>query len=155
MASIEEIKKARLNMLELLKSEGIDPYPGKVPRDIDLFNLKQNFDHFERENKTLSIAGRVMIIRGQGAILFAILFDGTDELQVIIKKDHIGEKKFNLFSDSVDMGDFVSFTGLPTLSKTGEKSVMADSWIMASKSLLPLPEKWAGLQDVEERYRKR
>lgn len=155
MASLEEIKKARLKKLEILKNKGINPYPCKVPRDLELSELKKGFDDFEKTKKSVSVAGRVIVIRGQGAILFAVIFDGTSEMQIIIKKDHIGEDQFNLFVDSVDMGDFVSFTGTAIMSKTGEQSVLADSWIMASKSLLPLPEKWAGLQDIEERYRKR
>jgi lysyl-tRNA synthetase class 2 len=93
--------------------------------------------------------------RGQGAILFAVIFDGTEKIQAIIKKDTLPEDVFSLFVDTVDIGDFVSITGSPMLSKTGEPSVMMDSWVMAGKTLLPLPEKWHGLQDIDERYRKR
>ena len=83
------------------------------------------------------------------------MFDGTGKVQVIIKKDTLDEKVFESFVDTVDIGDFISVTGVPLVSKTGEPSVMMDSWVMASKSLLPLPEKWHGLQDVDERFRKR
>jgi lysyl-tRNA synthetase class 2 len=155
MASLEEIKEGRLQKLEILKGRGIDPYPSKVPRDFDIATLKSDFKKFETDNKPVSVAGRVMAIRGQGAILFAVLFDGTERIQVIIKKDSIKEDLFSLFVDTVDVGDFISVTGVPVVSKTGEESIMADSWTMAVKSLLPLPEKWAGLQDIEERYRKR
>ena len=62
---------------------------------------------------------------------------------------------FQLFVDTADIGDFISVTGPATISKTGEKSLMAQSWMMATKSLLPLPEKWHGLVDVDEKYRKR
>ncbi len=155
MASLEEIRSARLQKLQILKDKNIDPYPAKVPRDFDISQLKSGFDEYVSADKTVSVAGRVMALRGQGAILFAVLFDGTGKIQSIIKKDSLSEEVFSLFVDTVDVGDFISVTGLPTISKTGEQSVMMQSWTMASKSLLPLPEKFHGLQDVDERYRKR
>ncbi len=155
MASLDEIRDARLKKLELLKSKGIDPYPAKVPKDFPVDFLKKNFDKCVEQAQPISVAGRVMALRGQGAILFAVIFDGTEKIQAIIKKDALGEETFSLFADAVDVGDFISVTGLPILSKTGEQSVQAESWIMASKSLLPLPEKWHGLTDVDERFRKR
>lgn len=155
MASIDEIKQTRLQKLELLKKEGIDPYPSKVPRDFPIVFLKTNFDAQTKTGVPISVAGRVMAIRGQGAILFAVLFDGTEKIQAIIKKDILQGEQFSLFFNAVDVGDFISVTGMAILSERGEPSVMVDSWMMASKSLLPLPEKWHGLQDVEERYRKR
>lgn len=155
MASLEEIKQGRLAKLQVLKDKGVNPYPVNVPKDFDISFLKANFDEKVSQGSKVSVAGRIMALRGQGAILFAVLFDGTDKIQAIIKKDVLGEEVFKLFVDTVDIGDFISVTGQPLLSKTGEQSVMADTWVMAGKSLLPLPEKWHGLQDVDERYRKR
>lgn len=166
MASLEEIRLARLLKLEKLKGLGIDPYPAKVPKDLSISELKKNFDKHASSEEPLSIAGRILALRGQGAILFAVLFDGTEKIQAIIKKDVLlrfaeassesdPTKSFSLFVDIVDVGDFISVTGKTLLSERGEQSIMAESWVMASKSLLPLPEKWHGLQDVEERYRKR
>ncbi len=155
MSSLEEIREGRLQKLEKLKSLGINPYPAKVPRDFPISFLKTNFDEQVKKASEISVAGRVMALRGQGAILFAVLFDGTEKIQAIIKKDVLGDENFSLFTDTVDVGDFISVTGLPALSKTGEQSVIANLWTMASKSLLPLPEKWHGLVDVDERYRKR
>ncbi|MES3004612.1 MAG: lysine--tRNA ligase [Patescibacteria group bacterium] len=155
MASLEEIREGRVAKLELLRSKGINPYPAKVPRDFSIAELKTDFDKKIQEAKPVSVAGRVMVKRGQGAILFAVMFDGTEKVQAIFKKDAMSEESFALFGDTVDMGDFISITGVPMVSKTGENSIMVDTWLMASKSLLPLPEKWHGLQDVEERYRKR
>ncbi len=155
MASLEEIRSARLEKLKILREKGIDPYPAKVPRDFPIDFLKKNFGDHIKADQALSVAGRVMALRGQGAILFAVLFDGTEKIQAIIKKDTLPGEFFSLFVDTVDVGDFVSVTGKPILSKTGEESIMMDSWVIASKSLLPLPEKWHGLQDVDERYRKR
>lgn len=155
MASLSEIRIARLNKLELLKSKGINPYPSKVPRDFSLAKIKEDFKELETSSKDFSVAGRVMALRGQGSILFAVLFDGTEKLQIILKKDEMSEDDFNLFTDVVDVGDFISVKGTALTSQRGEESVLAKSWLMAVKTLLPLPEKWHGLQDTEERYRKR
>src|SRR3989344_2781854 len=155
MASLEEIRQTRLEKLKKLKEKGINPYPANVPRDFPISELKQNFEAKASEAKPVSIAGRLMALRGQGAILFAVLFDGTERFQAIIKKDALSQEDFSLFVDTVDIGDFISITGVPMNSERGEPSVLADAWVMAAKSLLPLPEKWHGFQDVEERYRKR
>ncbi len=155
MASLDEIRDARLAKLEMLKSKGINPYPAKVPRDFDIATVKGDFDTHVKNGVVVSVAGRVMAIRGQGAILFVVLFDGTEKIQAIFKKDVLSEDLFSLFTETVDVGDFISVTGTPMLSDRGEQSVMTSSWLMAGKSLLPLPEKWHGLQDVDERFRKR
>ena len=155
MASLDEIKKARIAKLEILKSKGLMAYPSSVPRDFSIKEVKDKFTDFENSKSKISVCGRVMIVRGQGAILFAVLYDGTSKIQVIIKKDQIDENVFSLFTDCVDMGDFISVTGTCIKSKTGEESIMLENFIMASKSLLPLPEKWHGLLDTDERYRKR
>jgi len=155
MASIDEIRAARLKKIEILKSKGIDPYPAKVSRDFSVAEVKENFKDFEYEGKEFSVAGRVMAIRGQGAILFAVIFDGTEKIQAIVKKDELPAEVFSLFTDTVDIGDFISVTGTALISKTGEQSVLMKNWAMVAKSLSPLPEKWAGLTDVDERYRKR
>ena len=155
MSSLEEIRAARLKKIEILKSKGVDPYPASAPRDFAVSEVKENFKDFEYGGKEFSVAGRVMAIRGQGAILFAVLFDGTEKIQAIIKKDELSTEVFSLFVDTVDIGDFISVTGTALTSKTGEQSVLMKNWAIVSKSLLPLPEKWAGLQDIDERYRKR
>ncbi len=155
MASLEEIKQARLTKLQILKDKGINPYPAKVPRDFPIEFLKANFEAQSQSGVNISVAGRVMALRGQGAILFAVLFDGTERIQVILKKDILKPEDFSLFVDTVDVGDFISVTGNAVLSERGEQSIMMNSWVMATKTLLPLPEKWHGLQDVDERYRKR
>ncbi len=155
MASLDEIRDGRLAKLQILKEKGINPYPASVNRDFSISFLKSNFEAQMTSGEEISVAGRVMALRGQGAILFAVLFDGTEKVQAIIKKDTLSEENFSLFTDTVDIGDFISVTGVAMLSKTGEQSIDTKIWAMAAKSLLPLPEKWHGLQDIDERYRKR
>lgn len=155
MASLQEIREARLKKLSILKERGIDPYPAKVKRDFSLDYVKKNFSDLEKTEKVFSVAGRILALRGQGAILFVVIFDGTAKLQAIIKKDELGDDKFSFFNEIFDIGDFISITGKAIVSKTGEQSILASDLQMACKTLLPLPEKWHGLQDTDERYRKR
>jgi lysyl-tRNA synthetase, class II len=157
MASIEELRTVRLEKIALLKNAGMNPYPSTVPRDYSIAEVKQSFDTLapQSEHKNISIAGRVMIIRGQGAILFIVLQDGTSKLQAVLKKDELSEEVFNLFVSTVDNGDFISVTGSLFVTQRGEQSILIKSWVMASKALLPLPDKFHGLQDQEERFRKR
>ena len=129
MTSIDEIRQVRLQKLEILKKAGVNPYPSKVPRDFPISFLKNNFDAQVKTEVPISLAGRVMTVRGQGAILFAVLFDGTDRIQTIIKKDVLPTEQFSLFIDAVDVGDFVSVTGVAMVSKTGEPSVFITSGV--------------------------
>lgn len=155
MASINEIREERLKKLALLRGRGIDPFPPSVPRDLSLAELRARYAEFEKAEKHVSVAGRIMAIRGQGAIQFIVLSDGTGEFQGVLKRDVLGEAAMDLFVDTADIGDFVSLTGTAFTTKRGEPSILASSWMMAAKSLLPLPEKWHGLQDEEEKLRKR
>ena len=161
MASLEELRETRLNKYELLKKAGMDAYPSKVPRDFSLAEVKTRFDALAKDEegktstKQISIAGRIMALRGQGAILFAVLDDGTARFQAVIKKDSLDPAVFALFTQTVDIGDVVSVTGTLFTTERGERSLLVSSWLMAAKTLLPLPEKWHGLQDTDERYRKR
>lgn len=155
MASIEELKSTRLAKLEILKKYGMNPYPSKVPRTFCLADVKANFSEYEKANKEVSLAGRIMAIRGQGAIQFIVLYDGKARFQAVFKKDEIEEKLFNLFNDAVDIGDFISVTGTFFTTQRGEQSLLVKSWTIATKSILPLPEKWHGIKDDDERYRKR
>jgi lysyl-tRNA synthetase, class II len=155
MASLEEIRQSRLAKLELLKKSGMEAYPAKVPRDMCLMDARANFADFSKKNKVISLTGRIMAIRGQGAILFVVLDDGKAKLQTVFKKDTLDEKLFKLFTDTADIGDFISVTGTFFVTQRGEESLLVTSWAMASKSLLPLPEKWHGLEDEDIRFRKR
>lgn len=164
MATLEEIKKVRLEKIDLLKKAGMEAYPSTVPWSMSICEAKANFAHNEKksaeEGAEFSLAGRVLALRGQGAILFAVLDDGSgtgplSRFQAVIKKDEMSADKFTLFSSAVDIGDHISVTGKFFITQRGEQSLLAKDWTMASKSLAPLPDKWHGLQDVDERFRKR
>jgi len=155
MASLEELRKVREEKLQKLIAAGMDPYPASVPRDYSLQELRERFKEKEAAKETLSIAGRIIAIRGQGAILFVVLDDGSDRFQAVLKKDELQEETFSLWSDAVDIGDIVSITGVAFTTERGEPSVLAKGWTIGAKALLPLPEKWHGLADQDERFRKR
>src|SRR3989344_898106 len=155
MASLEEIRQNRMEKLQVLIKRGINPYPSNVPRDSSLLEFQNNFEKLETEKKVCNLAGRIMAIRGQGAILFVVLDDGTAKFQAVFKKDSTAEDIFNLFVETTDIGDFISVSGQFFKTSTGEKSVLVSNFIMASKYILPLPEKWHGLTDSDERFRKR
>ena len=155
MASLEEIRATHIEKLELLKKAGMNPYPSRVPRDYALDYVRDEFTRLQADNKPYSIAGRIMAIRGQGAILFIVLDDGTAKFQAVFKKDTLDEKLFELFTNAVDIGDFISATGTFFATERGEPSLLVAGWEMAAKSLLPLPEKWHGITDPDERFRKR
>ncbi|MDQ3076830.1 MAG: lysine--tRNA ligase [bacterium] len=165
MASQEEIRQGRLEKLTLLKKNGIDPYPASVERDYPLIEVIEKFESLEKEGKTLSLVGRVMSLRAQGGLIFFHLFDGTAKFQGLLKKPADAEAKagdgeidiemFDLFSSTVDIGDFIEMHGMLFITKRGEKTLAVKEWKMLSKSLLPLPEKWHGLQDIDERFRHR
>jgi len=154
MASLDEIREARLKKLETLKKLGKDPYPAKSERNIEIAKLIENFADLEKGKNSVTIAGRVMALRAQGAIIFVDIFDGTGKFQALLKKEEkISDDDFNLFLETVDIGDFVQVSGTLFVTKREEKTVQVSSWKMLTKILQPLPEKWHGLQDIEERYR--
>lgn len=154
MASLFELKEGRLKKLSKLRERGINPYPIKSDRDFELSEVIKKFASFKKK-KSITIAGRVMAVRTQGGLAFCDLNDGTASFQGLIKKDEAGDDAFDLFAETIDLGDFIELSGNLFVSKRGEKTLLAKKWTMLSKSLLPLPEKWHGLSDVEERFRKR
>ncbi len=157
MASLEELRAVRLEKIDILKNAGMEPFPSSVPVDYSLTEVKNKFESLvlETKKKFISVVGRVVVIRGQGAILFVVIQDGAERIQAVLKKDELREDIFNLFVDTVDNGDFISVTGSIFTTARGEQSILIKEWKMATKSLLPLPDKWHGLQDIEETYRHR
>ena len=155
MSSSDEIRKVRIKKLELLAEAGMDPYPARAKRELSLKEAVNSFSTLEKEKREKWLSGRIMSIRIQGAIIFITLFDGTGSFQILLKKDALGGKNFELFKKTADIGDFIEARGTFFITKREEKTLEGREWRMLSKSLLPLPEKWHGLTDLEERYRKR
>ncbi|MEZ4195613.1 MAG: lysine--tRNA ligase [Candidatus Paceibacterota bacterium] len=155
MSGLEEVRAERLKKLQILKDRGINPYPAKVERTHTVAEALESFDALASREEELSLLGRVMVVRGQGAIMFLVLKDGTGTIQAVFKEDEIDGEFFTLFKDTIDAGDFISVNGSLFTTQRGEKSLLVKGWKMVSKSLLPLPDKYHGLKDEEERLRKR
>ena len=155
MASLEEIRVEREKKLALLREQGLEPYPVTTNRDFTLAEVATDFAKLSKKKKALNLAGRVRAIRGQGAIMFVDIDDGTGRFQLVLKADELGEAEMQTLRDTVDRGDFIEAKGHLFLTKREEKSLAIKSWRMLAKSLRPLPDKWHGLQDIEERFRRR
>jgi len=155
MASLEEIRSERIKKLNNIKEKGINPYPVSSTRDLSIDDVVLDFTKFSKRKNPTNIVGRVTAMRGQGALVFFDLNDGTGTLQGLLKKGEVKEEVQKFFIDSVDIGDFIEVKGTFLVTKRKEKSILVKDWKMISKSLRSLPDKWHGLQDVEERFRKR
>ena len=155
MSSFEELRKARIEKLKLLEKAGINPYPAVSRRDYYISELITDFEEISKKQTHIFIVGRIMAIRGQGGLIFLNLNDGTGVFQGLLKKDEMDEKSFDLFKDTIDIGDFIEIGGDLFVTKRGEKTLKISEWKILTKSLRPLPEKWHGIQDEESRLRKR
>ena len=155
MASLEEIRDERIKKLNALKRAGIDPYPVSTTIGFSLEEAVLQFNAIVKKKKSIVLGGRIKAIRGQGAIIFFDIFDGTGSIQGLIKKGELDDKLQTLFGETVDIGDFIEIKGKLFVTKRKEKTLLVSDWKMLAKSLRPLPDKWHGLQDVEERFRRR
>ena len=155
MSSIEEIRNTRIKKLEILKKKGINPYPSESKRELSLQEARNSFSELQKSGAEKWLAGRIISLRGQGKIIFVTLDDGTERFQGLLKEDVLGKEKFNLFGETIDIGDFIELEGIFFRTKSGEETIEAKDWRVLSKSLRPLPEKWHGLEDEEIKLRQR
>jgi len=155
MSSFEEIRSERIKKLNILKDAGIDPYPIEIRRDYSTEEAIANFSKLSKLKKPFFMAGRIMTIRGHGGSTFIDFLDDGIRMQAYLKKDEIGRDIYKLFIDTVDIGDFLELKGTLFKTKKNEKTLKVSEWKMLSKSVRPLPDKWHGLSDTEERFRRR
>jgi lysyl-tRNA synthetase class 2 len=154
MSSLEELRNTRIEKIKLLEKAGMNPYPAVSQKDYSISEVIDDFENISKKDH-IHIAGRIMAIRGQGGLVFFNINDGTGLFQGLLKKDEIDEKVFDLFHATVDVGDFIEINGKLFITKRGEKTLQVVGWKMLTKSIRPLPEKWHGLQDEEDKLRKR
>ncbi len=156
---LNEHMRVRRDKLNNYREQGLDPFGSKFERTHLAQELLDSYDQFtkeELEEKTdqVTIAGRMMTKRGKGKAGFAHIQDLSGQIQLYIRKDAVGEEAYELFQ-STDLGDIVGITGVMFKTKVGELSVKATEFQLLTKSLRPLPEKYHGLKDIEQRYRQR
>ena len=151
--SLSEILQIRRDKLAELQNSGKNPYAVTKYDVTDLAgDIKADFENYE--NKTVRVAGRMMSRRIMGKASFYNVQDSTEGIQIYIKRDDVGEDAYASFK-KFDIGDIVGVEGFVFKTKTGEISIHTQKIELLSKSLLPLPEKFHGLKDVDTRYRQR
>jgi lysyl-tRNA synthetase class 2 len=156
-ASREDARAHRLAKLDALRARGDDPYPYRFDRSHTVAEVRGAHDGLPPGAETTDrvvVAGRVMLIRRQGKLIFATLRDRTGELQLFVSKAVVGDKAFDAF-DALDLGDWVGASGLVVSTRRGELSVKVETFELLAKALRPLPDKWKGLTDTDTRYRQR
>ena len=159
MDELNEQRQQRIKKLELLREAGVAPYGSRFEvkdRAGQLLQLhgEKAKETLEQEKVSSTIAGRVVALRRFGKAGFAVLQDGSDRLQVYLKKDLLSEQAYTV-AEQLDLGDWIGVTGTLFRTKTNEFTIEVHQLTFLSKALRPLPEKWHGLTDVETRYRQR
>ncbi|MFY9457520.1 MAG: lysine--tRNA ligase [Candidatus Spechtbacterales bacterium] len=153
--ALDVIRENRLDKISRLKISRIDAYPIYLKRTHTAEQAHKNFKKLSHDKKETILVGRIMTLREHGRATFFDILDGTGIFQIYAKKDMLGEKSYSEFLELFDIGDFVEARGILFKTKRGEETLELRDIKMLAKTLLPLPEKWHGLHDAEERYRKR
>jgi lysyl-tRNA synthetase class 2 len=153
---LNDLQAQRAAKLERLRAAGIEPYPPRSARTHTLAEALAQFEALVAEQTPLTVAGRIVGARRvMGKIAFARIDDGTGSLQLWISRGDLGDAWFERFRDDLDTFDIVQAHGTLRRTKTGEESLFVQELTVLAKAINPPPEKWAGLQDVEERHRQR
>ena len=158
MSRQDEVLKERIRKIEELKKQGINPYPHTFEKKDSAADLQKAHEKLKPEQKaktTAKIAGRLMTVRDIGKIMFGVVQDHSGKIQIVLQTPETNEKAVAFFRKYIDAGDFIGVEGSVFRTKRGELSLLVKKAELLSKSLQALPDKWHGLEDKEERYRKR
>jgi lysyl-tRNA synthetase class 2 len=147
----EEIRKRRLEKLEALRALRVEPFGRKFGSVIPISDIRS-----EKRKKDVKVraAGRITAIRGHGKTAFMDIKDSSGKIQVYFKEEHLGDGSYALL-EHLDIGDIIGVDGSLFTTRAGELTILVDEFIILSKALRPLPEKWHGLKDTELRFRRR
>jgi lysyl-tRNA synthetase, class II len=154
---LEQEKSRRLGSLDALRAQGTNPYPYRFDRSHTLGEIRNEFGALEAGSETdthVNVAGRILLKRDQGKLIFATLQDRETSIQLFVSKAIVGDDAFDAINN-LDLGDWVGATGIVMTTRKGELSIKVDSVILLSKAVRPLPDKWHGLTDTDTRYRQR
>ncbi|MFQ6044593.1 MAG: lysine--tRNA ligase [Candidatus Poribacteria bacterium] len=158
MEEISDLIRQRHEKLVEIRELNIDPYPYRYPVDnyaADIINKFASIQEIPHDVHHVRLAGRIMAKRSHGKVSFAHIQDSTDQIQIFIRYNDVGEEKYNFYKKLLDVGDIIGVEGFVFRTKTGELTIYVKDFTLLAKSLRPLPEKWHGLQDKETRYRQR
>jgi len=154
---LEAEKARRLARIGAMRDSGTDPYPYRFDRSHSLAEIRAEHGHLEAGTETetpVAVAGRVMLSRDQGKLIFVTLQDRTDTVQLFVSKSVVGDEAFDEIN-TLDLGDWVGVHGTVMTTRKGELSVKVSSCMLLSKAVRPLPDKWHGITDTDTRYRQR
>lgn len=152
--TVEAEEVIRRQKLEKIQQLGLDPYPAQSHRTHTVQNVYEAFTALEKSKAAVSLTGRLRAIRGHGKLSFLQMEDETGSLQVVAKSDSVGTELYERIQ-LLDIGDFIQISGPVFVTQKGQQSVEIKEWKILAKAIRPLPDKWHGLQDQEERYRRR
>ncbi len=138
-----------------MRTRGVSPYPVTSKRTHAVEKALSDFDKLSKEEKEIVLGGRVRSIREHGKLTFLTLEDASGSIQILAMREHMGQEAYKELGETFDVGDFVQARGVLITTKTGEKTLKMADCKMLAKGILPLPEKWHGLKDEDERFRKR
>lgn len=153
----KELIRHRKEKLDFFKTKGVNPYAYRFDKKdsaLDILEKNKTLKKGEKTKTEVSVAGRVMSLRVMGKASFGHLQDFTGQIQFYIREDDVGKDHYELFK-KLDIGDIIGVKGTVFRTQRGEISVWAKEFVLLTKSLRPLPEKWHGLKDQELRYRQR
>ncbi len=154
---LELEKSRRLAAIDLLRSKGVNPYPYRFDRSHTLAEVRESHGSLDAGTETedsVTVAGRIMLKRDQGKLIFATLQDRTGDIQLFVSKAIVGDDLFSSIND-LDLGDWVGVNGTVMTTRKGELSIKVSGLTLLSKAIRPLPDKWHGLTDTDTRYRQR
>ncbi len=156
-SGLEAEKQRRLSILDAMRGEGREPYPYRFDRTHTLIEVRAAWGELEPGVETddaVSVAGRIMLKRDSGKLVFATIRDRTGDLQLFVSKAVVGDDAFAAVK-ALDLGDWVGVDGTVMTTRKGELSVKPDRVELLSKAIRPIPDKWHGLSDVDTRFRQR
>lgn len=144
--------KVRREKMNSMREQGMDPFGKRFDRSHQSNELIEHYGELEKEeieekNVSVTLAGRIMTKRGKGKAGFAHIQDLSGQIQIYVRKDAVGEESYAVF-ETADLGDIVGISGNLFKTKVGELSVKAEEFVLLTKSLRPLPDKFHGLKDV-------
>src|SRR5262245_25538713 len=156
--SAEGLEAVRLEKLRRIEALGVDPWGTRFDGHRAIAEVRAlpvpEGSGGDAAGPKVRVAGRIMLRRGQGKVHFLELRDWTERIQIFVGKKQVGDEGWDI-AESLDLGDLIGVDGRLGYTKTGELTVFAEKITFLTKSLLPLPEKWHGLTDIEQRYRQR
>jgi lysyl-tRNA synthetase, class II len=150
-----QVRRAKLDRL---RAAGIDPYPVGFPRTETIAQVRERYADLPADSATgerAGLVGRIMLYRNGGRLCFATIRDGSGDIQVMISRDRVGEQALAAWKQDIDLGDHVGVQGEIITSRSGELSILADSFAITAKALRPPPDKHRGLNDPQSRVRQR